>query len=1454
MALQADYEVVWMAEVQLPAPSGTRRYATEGGAVDETGARYDKGLLAPTIRREMSAPTYGVPVVPEITLEVAALKADEPTTAGGPHGANAVLDAFLDVEPRGAVVKIRRLNKKTGTISTRIVGVVNRVSTASDRVRIEVGDSRLDVFENSYPRIVVDTTTFPDATKEYYALTSPIPLHFGAHREHAPARYVHGVDRLYTPGQTKPKIPGAHRYVVGHTMAKAASGGYANVAPFVATAYRGLALGAALANAGEYVERTNWPTATVGGLSATPITVAGGLLGGFLVYEISAWNGVHETHVPTTISASPSAPNNAVRLAWAQSAGAIGYRIRRTGVLIAYVAGGDTLTYDDVGYGDVSEETFTLPTSLTTQVGKNTHEVIFPQAQRSADDQLATVLVDVDATELGWDPDVRGLWHFRDSGVRDSKVTGFQNYLIRSSTIAFWPFYTSSTNALASLTGNNTLSAPSTFRRTDFVDGPYKPVVQFGANVFTFYISDAASTGLARSTLSTRYDFRARTDEDSTGKTGMEIYSKFSTPSGPGVRIFIEYGVLCATVSDGVDTVTVRGQTMWDGAWHTGTVIIDRSLQELRIEVDGVADAAAADISAVGSINTGADSLIGSGFFGQLDWLSVDSNILPLVQLVGGKGGMNPSAIDFNNPDQTALTIKDTHQQGLDLGTSAFEVEIWFKLSSVPAPGSYVTLYYKGGYWLEVQNTGGTTRFRAWVQGGSVGATAINSANTVAAGRWYYATLSVPADRQAFVTLDTVKSGTVNVTGLNVDSASDVFIGAQNAAGFAKFTGQIDEIRISARAKTDAERAEAYYLGKRNLVAQARQLLESAQHGPGLTLNDAECIAAAQAIDAVQVQSPHKAGTFCTDVALVEQRALKEHLGELFKLRGVQARFASDGTLGFSVDAQRSVVAKYGYFDGVLRNALDRPERSQSSIADAVKQTRVLYRRKRKGAGEVDRYTMKSQVKAVLTVGADEPRAIECPSVRDQYVAEAVNRYFGERMILADQLVAFETADESALLVSPGDLVTLDDPISGRAVQTLEVMALSERGHRFGFECVAWASSIYAFVSITPPALPSTEAEPDYSATLPQPIAGLGVTFSVEVQNDGRRVWKATATWTKPSALNVATIVVEWKPIASSVWRDGAKVRASETTTILDDRFDDASSYDFRVYALNKFQLAGPVGSSGTVVGVTTQPDAPTNPDTASSPGSWAIALTATGAGHRTRRWRFAKHPAKNIDYYEWEVYSASPGGTLMGSGRTGGSNVLYQEGGLARGTARYCQVRAVNKSGTASQYSARVVGTSADSITGGSGGDLGDNGAVQTNDAAIDAFTDPEYATGTVSTSSTTFVDIGSCSITKTLSGGLVCLFATVKIALGSSWSSLWNVAIRIVRDGASLGGDSIADPVFSGIAGTAGNIAIYVPLNFIDTDGLSGSHTYKVQVRTYTGTTGGIFTARLNLIELKR
>lgn len=1460
MALELEYEVVWLAEFTLPSPSGTLRFATQDNVVDEAGARYTRGLLTPSIRREMSSPTYGVPAVPQIVLELAAVEAAEPTTPTGAPGANAVVDAFFDVEPRGAAVKIRRLNKRTNAISTRIVGVINRVSVGGDRLRVEVGDSRLDVFESLYPRVLVDTDTFPGATSESFALQAPVPLHFGAHREHAPALYVSGEDRTYTAQQLTPKLYGHHRYVVGHTMAKAASGGYANVTPRVASLYRGVAIGSALVNAGEYLERTNWPMTVVGGLTA--VLVAGGDLSLTLhVYEITAWNGICETNATATVAATPTAGNQTIRVGWSVVPGAIGYRIRRDTFLIACLGGGDVTSFDDTGSAYwIADPTVPIPTSGNglIEFGRNTLEVIFPQAQRSADDQLASILADVE-TELGWDPDVRGLWHFRDSGIRDSKVTGYQNYLTRPTTIAFWGFFTA-VDFTQSLTGNNTLTVtpPGGLKKTDVVDGPYKPVVQFPGGSAYFFLSNALSTGLNRSTLSTRYDFHARADEGTTNKTGMWIYYKTaSTTVGPGIMIGISNGVLTVMVADGVDAVTVRGQTVWDGAWHRGAVIIDRSLNELRIEVDGALDAAPVSLSAIGSIDSTTGNIIGAGFYGQLDWLSVDSNILPLAVLVPGRSGLGNSAIDFNDANQSVLSIRDASQQGLDFGTGAFEVEIWFKLAAVPAPGTYVTLLFKGapGYWCEVQNTGGVVTFRGWVQGGTIGATKINSTNTVSANRWHYATLVVPASKQAYVTLDTVKSSTVNVTGLNVDSTGDFIVGAQNTGGFAKFTGAIDEIRITARERTDAERAEAYYLGKRNLVAQARQLLESAQHGPGLTLNNAEWVTAAQAIDALQVLSPHVPGTFCTDLALVEQRPLKEQLGELFKLRGVQVRFASDGTLGVLVDTQRSAVAKYGHFDDTWRNVLDRPERSQSLVSDAVKQIRVQYRRKRRGAGEVDRFTMKSALKSVLSVGSSDPRMIECAALRDPPTAEVVNKYFGERMILADQQVTFETADESALLVSPGDLVTLDDPISGRAVQTLEVLSLTERGQRFGFECVAWSSAIYSFVLVTPPTPPATENEPDYSATLPPPVAGIAVSFGAVIQNDGRRAWQALVTWTKPAGFNVASIVVEWKPIASLYWRPGMIVRGTETAAVLDDLFDDSSSYDFRIYALNKFQLAGPVGSTGQLTGVTTQPDAPTNPDTASSPGSWTINLTGTGTTTRTRRWRFDKHPARNIDYYEWEVYTAASGGTLMGSGRTGGSNILYQESGLGRTTQRFCQVRAVNKSGLASLYSSRIVGSSADQVTGGSGGDLGHNGTVATGDAAANAFTDASATPGTVNGTALTGSFVTYLSTVVAADSGVVVVWVTGTLYCSAAVSAIPTVTQRLLINGSATGLGAEQRVIAGGSFLTGGQTGYFnFSFHYVDSAPGTGSRTYAFQLLKSGGSDVWNVYGRINAVEYKR
>ena len=178
----------------------------------------------------------------------------------------------------------------------------------------------------------------------------------------------------------------------------------------------------------------------------------------------------------------------------------------------------------------------------------------------------------------------------------------------------------------------------------------------------------------------------------------------------------------------------------------------------------------------------------------------------------------------------------------------------------------------------------------------------------------------------------------------------------------------------------------------------------------------------------------------------------------------------------------------------------------------------------------------------------------------------------------------------------------------------------------------------------------------------------------------------------------------------------------------------------------------------------------------------------------------------------------------------------------MLRTDTRYLRLKARTASGVLSASFVEVANASNDQVTGGSTGDLGNNGTVATVDAAANAFTDPHQAigSGTVTTSLTTFG-----TVTITLNGGTVLIQGAVHMALGGSWLATDLLSIELQKDGAPLDTPILQGPV--------GPWLISIPVQWTDTSGDSGSHTYRIQCRR-TGSSTATVTNILSVVEFKR
>jgi len=1454
-------QVINLLELQLL--SGTVYWSTaetlpDGSAVlDGSSNVYEARLKPyPKIQRKLSDAFFGIPEDGTLTCVVGALDQSDVTVTGEwdqAAGTNAIASLFRSTDARGRRAILRRIlvsEDGTTTLSDRFYGMVeDRQFQEDGSVELRITDQSADVLDTPYPRLVIGTDLFPKATDERFAVGSTIPIHLGAHREHSPCRYVEGTDRLAWAA-AEPRLYSQHRYLVGCDLA--AANGYANVQPHVNALYLGADTGASLINPGEYAirydRRLTMSTPSISLLAGGSLTAAA------YTYEVTAWNGLRESSQQTvsrTLTAGEVSANTRThRLSWSRVDGAIGYFIRRNTFLLAVIGGinGSTASFDDTGtLTPISYDS----ASVTNLTGQNFFEAVFEGAVISKTDELVPVLADVECTEMGWQPEVSGLWHFRGNdgaAIHDSKPER-NHYLRRSTTVGFWAFKNNGNSQLASNVNPLTITGATP---GDYVaNGKNGKPCLLGDGIITGTLTDAAQNGnLDRGTSTTLIAAMVRPDRGSSSRADMTLVEKGGPAFGvSGYNLVVDKGCAQGSIGDGVTEVTVRGTTPLDGAWHLVELCIDRTSQTLYLRVDGAVDSPSPSIAAVGSISNSADFTVLGGFghfYGAIDWLLVDTALAPLTNLQNGKANSSLSAYNIEtSTNQLPLYIEDGSQSNLDsFGT--ITVEFW-GMHTVSPGGTLKTAVTKydaavGGYKLGLINSSGD-KFQVVMN--NIGtATTVTGSTTVTQNVWhYFAVVQSGTGVTLYQDGEVVGSATGSASG--GDNTQPFIIGADTTAGSNRFPGAIDEVRVTQRDRTQGEIREAYYLGMRNPVRQLRTLLVSSAHGPGGDINVTTWDQAEADVAAAG------SSKLATDIALVEPQRLRDYVTELAKVRGLRLAFSSAGTIDCVADTQKSELTSFGWQDGGIAagSMKSRPQWGTRSIREAPKTLRTRYRRRRGRDGSLNRFLLKSSERSVLAVGMSDAISIDLAAVRETEAGDRVAYYYQQRAILADVTCEFGTGGDG-LSLALGSVVRLYDPSSGitSTGDLHEVVALSEQGSEVEVSTRSWSSAIYSYSAGTLPYGIGAESEADYSATLPPSILGLGVTFAATVAAHGQTIWTPTASWTAPSSTNVALIVVEFRPSAETPWRSLGIFRKGTTSAKGDANFNDSTAYEFRIYARSKFGLDGPA----TQVAVSTAlPGAPTNPDTAGSPGSWAITLSATGSGHRSRGFKWAKHPASNIDYYEWETYAASSGGSVILTGQTRSHRIVIQEAGLARGTARYIQVRAVNKSGQVSAYSARVSGGTPDAVTGGSTGDLGNNGTVDTGDAGTDAFTKVGSTTGAVVVTGSGFTSV--ISRAQATAGGIVVVNFTGLVNFFTGWTATNSLQIEVRKNSVQ---QTTAE--YGGLNTDAAAQGITLPMSFdwIDTSPGTTTNTYELRGRVSLGdpSQAAFVDLRCTVMELKR
>jgi hypothetical protein len=625
-----------------------------------------------------------------------------------------------------------------------------------------------------------------------------------------------------------------------------------------------------------------------------------------------------------------------------------------------------------------------------------------------------------------------------------------------------------------------------------------------------------------------------------------------STTTGRMAVSQVVYDPLVGAVPTVRDTLKLFIDDVQDG----DTVYIDTASAN---RIDSMVNV----VSVGGAFRVGSDgSSSDYRFRGMIEWFGVLTlgNSTPVTKqfsFVGGKSNSGNNSLDMANgvatycPDVEGASI-------YNVGATNFTLEGWVKLSSIGATQYVATKWASGsnGYALAVTAAG---KLQGIFKATGITQVTTTGTTTLVTDRWYYVAMVVQRESLGglgFVTLflDGVQDGTPGNMSLNTpptaDNTLDFVVGALTSSGTSKLSGVIDELHLFQGLRTVTDARKIWAMGKRNVAEQVAELLEGAVHGPGLIVDTTTRAGAIAAISAINGASPD---LFVSDYALVEQKPLRQHLAEMMKLRGLRISMTSSGQVQLDADTQRSIVATFGWHDGIYENLSRPPIWSQIALDRCVKTSSIEFRPRRNGNGGINNYVLQTTDRSVLSVGSKKTEVTQAPALRDRLSADVFADYYVKRLMYGDVTARLETGD-AAVGLTPGDLVTILDPENGMASVTHEVQEVVEDGAEFTITTVGWNAAIYTYASKELPADQFPETDPDFSATYPNPPTSVTIerfTTSYAYINwlPGDGAYSGAAIWYRKTQADGAAIAEPvWVFVKEIDDAKNAYVTAASTT------------------------------------------------------------------------------------------------------------------------------------------------------------------------------------------------------------------------------------------------------------------------------------------------------------------
>jgi hypothetical protein len=480
--------------------------------------------------------------------------------------------------------------------------------------------------------------------------------------------------------------------------------------------------------------------------------------------------------------------------------------------------------------------------------------------------------------------------------------------------------------------------------------------------------------------------------------------------------------------------------------------------------------------------------------------------------------------------------------------------------------------------------------------------------------------------------------------------------------------------RMGVSGSTDPIYADVNGFGdETNVVRAVQSLLSNPDWGLGLDV-DTVSFDAAAGISAVS--------TMLCEGAITETAAAVDVLNELLGFRDmVLSKYVE---IRISVDQAKTPAHNFGLGDETRWNniLIASPVVLHIHPNEKVKNLKVRYR-KNFGEGDVYQYELERQ--SSLN-GVD--RTLNLPFVYDHSTADRWLDYKRKRFAAAVKRMSLEVGQDGRD-AARGELVAVSVPSLGMNAQEWEVTGsgVTPAGAN-SLSLVPYSATPYTYVPVTSEGgtLPVDELfdiPPDYTQSIPDPVSGVSVTMSMGIVGFTAHPF-ALITWTPPEDnYGGAVVSVKLHSEATTLFR----AVGTYTTSARIEGLIPGQLYDFLIESLNvtgEFKGIGvTVNNSGA--GYIAGGDS-------TAPGTWTHNLDGE-AKHGILSWWWDKHPASDVSHYEYEIYSATSGGSILPGGKgivphSGKSNtqprVEYkrQSGNLTSSLVGALRVRAIDHSG----------------------------------------------------------------------------------------------------------------------------------------------------------------------------